>query len=293
MKLTKTILLAFLVVAFCSCNDNKTEKTVITVSIEPLRYFVEQIAGDRAEVVSLVPKGSSPETYEPTAKQMVDLSKSVLFVKIGDLGFEKTWMKKLDSFSSHITIVNSSEGIKTVETSTKGVTDQHTWMSTRNALVIARNIYEEMIKIDKQSEVYYKQRYDSLVAHIEAIDNEISQKVKSATTRSFIIYHPALTYFAHDYGFKQLALEEDGREPSAASLASLITEAKKAGTKLMFVQKEFDNRNKEIILVETGVKTIDINPLDYDWTRQMTTIADALASQDTLTVENHASLGND
>ena len=282
--------MAFLVIAFCSCNENKTEKTVITVSIEPLRYFVGQIAGDRAEVVSLVPKGCSPETYEPTAKQLVDLSKSVLFVKIGDLGFEKTWMKKLDSFSSHITIINSSEGIRTVETSTKGVTDQHTWMSTQNALIIAKNIYEALIKVDKQSEVYYKQRYDSLVAHIAATDDEISQKVKATTTRSFIIYHPALTYFARDYGFTQFALEEDGREPSAASLASLITKAKEAGTKLMFVQKEFDNRNKEIILLETNVQTIDINPLDYDWTKQMTNIADALASQDTLSVKQHASI---
>ena len=51
----------------------------------------------------------------------------------------------------------------------------------------------------------------------------------------------------------------------------------------MFVQKEFDNRNKEIITIETGVKTIDINPLDYNWDKQMTLVADALA--DSTTVE--------
>ena len=47
--------------------DNKgTQRPVITVSIEPLRYITERIAGDGFHVETFVPKGSSPETYEPT-----------------------------------------------------------------------------------------------------------------------------------------------------------------------------------------------------------------------------------
>ena len=277
MKIFRYITLFVVAVILAACEGTKREKPVVTVTIEPLRYFVEQIAGDKVSVTTLVPKGSSPETYEPTAQQMVNMSQSVLFVKVGNLGFERTWMEKLNTLTSHITIVDTSEGIEYVSASDRGITDEHTWMSTKNALVIAHNIYLALTKVDSSSSVYYKERYDSLVASINKLNSTITQQLKSIDNRSFIIYHPALTYFAKDYSLTQLALEEDGREPSAASLAKLITNAKKLGTKLMFVQKEFDNRNREIITIETGVKTVDINPLDYNWDKQMTLVANALA----------------
>ena len=277
MKIFRYITLFAVAVILAACEGTKREKPVVTVTIEPLRYFVEQIAGDKVSVTTLVPKGSSPETYEPTAQQMVNMSKSALFVKVGNLGFERTWMEKLNTLTSHITIVDTSEGIEYVSASDRGITDEHTWMSTKNALVIAHNIYLALTKVDSSSSVYYKERYDSLVASINKLNSTITQQLKSIDNRSFIIYHPALTYFAKDYSLTQLALEEDGREPSAASLAKLITNAKKLGTKLMFVQKEFDNRNREIITIETGVKTVDINPLDYNWDKQMTLVANALA----------------
>lgn len=277
MKIFRYITLFAVAFILAACEGTKREKPVVTVTIEPLRYFVEQIAGDKVSVTTLVPKGSSPETYEPTAQQMVNMSKSVLFVKVGNLGFERTWMEKLNTLTSHITIVDTSEGIEYVSASDRGITDEHTWMSTKNALVIAHNIYLALTKVDSSSSVYYKERYDSLVASINKLNSTITQQLKSIDNRSFIIYHPALTYFAKDYSLTQLALEEDGREPSAASLAKLITNAKKLGTKLMFVQKEFDNRNREIITIETGVKTVDINPLDYNWDKQMTLVANALA----------------
>ena len=277
MKIFRYITLFAVAVILAACEGTKREKPVVTVTIEPLRYFVEQIAGDKVSVTTLVPKGSSPETYEPTAQQMVNMSQSALFVKVGNLGFERTWMEKLNTLTSHITIVDTSEGIEYVSASDRGITDEHTWMSTKNALVIAHNIYLSLTKVDSSSSVYYKERYDSLVASINKLNSTITQQLKSIDNRSFIIYHPALTYFAKDYSLTQLALEEDGREPSAASLAKLITNAKKLGTKLMFVQKEFDNRNREIITIETGVKTVDINPLDYNWDKQMTLVANALA----------------
>lgn len=277
MKTLRHIALFAVAFILAACEGTKREKPVVTVTIEPLRYFVEQIAGDKVSVTTLVPKGSSPETYEPTAQQMVNMSQSALFVKVGNLGFERTWMEKLNTLTSHITIVDTSEGIEYVSASDRGITDEHTWMSTKNALIIAHNIYLALTKVDSSSSVYYKERYDSLVASINKLNSTITQQLKSIDNRSFIIYHPALTYFAKDYSLTQLALEEDGREPSAASLAKLITNAKKLGTKLMFVQKEFDNRNREIITIETGVKTVDINPLDYNWDKQMTLVANALA----------------
>ncbi|UCH84845.1 MAG: zinc ABC transporter substrate-binding protein, partial [Candidatus Latescibacterota bacterium] len=43
------------------------------VSILPQVYFVERIGGDHVTVEAMVGPGQSPETYEPTAKQLTRL----------------------------------------------------------------------------------------------------------------------------------------------------------------------------------------------------------------------------
>lgn len=268
-KLARYVVLMVTAGTLFSCSSAKNDNTnKITVSIEPLRYLTEQIVGDRFEVVTMVPKGSSPETYEPTARQMADLSESILYIKVGELGFERTWMPRLTSNAPHITVVNSSEGI----TSHIG-DDPHSWMSARNAIIMAHNIYEAVKRIDVKDSVFFRQRLDSLCSVIHATDKYIRQTTAQAQCKSFIIYHPALTYFASDYGLEQLALEEHGREPSAAELEQIISTARAKGVKTMFIQREFANRNVDIITNAIGARKVEINPLGYDWNKEMRRIA--------------------
>lgn len=268
-KLARYVVLMVTAGTLFSCSSAKNgNANKITVSIEPLRYLTEQIVGDRFEVVTMVPKGSSPETYEPTARQMADLSESILYIKVGELGFERTWMPRLTSNAPHITVVNSSEGI----TSHIG-DDPHSWMSARNAIIMAHNIYEAVKRIDVKDSVFFRQRLDSLCNVIHATDKYIKQTTAKAQCKSFIIYHPALTYFASDYGLEQLALEEHGREPSAAELEQIISTARAKGVKTMFVQREFANRNVDIITNTIGARKVEINPLGYDWNKEMRRIA--------------------
>ena len=268
-KLARYVVLMVTAGTLFSCTSAKNDNAnKITVSIEPLRYLTEQIVGDRFEVVTMVPKGSSPETYEPTARQMADLSESILYIKVGELGFERTWMPRLTSNAPHITVVNSSEGI----TSHIG-DDPHSWMSARNAIIMAHNIYEAVKRIDVKDSVFFRQRLDSLCNVIHATDKYIRQTTAQAHCKSFIIYHPALTYFASDYGLEQLALEEHGREPSAAELEQIISTARAKGVKTMFVQREFANRNVDIITNTIGARKVEINPLGYDWNKEMRRIA--------------------
>ena len=269
-KLARYIVLMVTAGALFSCSSPKSsdDTRVITVSIEPLRYLTEQIVGDRFEVVTMVPKGSSPETYEPTARQMTDLSESILYIKVGNLGFERTWMPRLTANAPHITVVNSSEGIDSNIDD-----DPHSWMSARNAIVMAHNIYDAVKRIDVRDSMYFRHRLDSVCGVIHATDQYIKQMAAQAHCKAFVIYHPALTYFASDYGLQQIAVEEHGREPSAADLQRIISTAKAKGVKLMFIQREFANRNVDVIANAIGARKVEINPLGYDWEKEMKRIA--------------------
>ena len=267
----------------CKPSAQSEQKPTITVTLEPLRYFTEAIAGDQYQVVSMVPKGSSPETYDPTPQQLVALNKSQAYFRIGHIGFEQTWMDRLASNSPQLKFYDTSEGIDLIRTSGHqhgdhyhaGGVEPHVWNSANNAIILAENIYKALCELDASHQSYYKERLDSLKQTIQQTDQTIRKLLQKAD-RTFLIYHPALSYFARDYDLKQVSIEEEGKEPSPAQLKTLIETCRKENIHVIFVQQEFDIRNARLIADELGVTIIPINPLSYDWPTEMINVAKAL-----------------
>ena len=295
MKKIYFLLLATILIASCKPKSDQSDKTggkpVITVTLEPLRYFTEAIAGDRFTVVSMVPKGTSPETYDPTPQQLVDLAHSKAYFRIGYIGFEQTWTDKLTDNAPHLQFFDMSQGVDLIYDNTHshrhvedgkehhhatGV-EPHIWNSATNAQIIAGNILSALCSIDKSNESAYLERYNALCRQIEHTDSLIRQTLTApGADHAFMIYHPALSYFARDYGLHQIPIEAGGKEPSPAHLKALIDTCKSEKVHVIFVQPEFDRRNAEIIAKQTGTRIVDINPLSYDWETEMLNTAKAL-----------------
>ena len=280
----KQLILLFCLVLFASCsNQQKNTQPTLTVTIEPLRYFTETIVGDKFKVVSMVPDGTSPETYDPTPQQLVALSKSTAYLQIGHIGFEQSWIEKLKENTPKLPFYDMSVGIDLIHEQKGHVhgdhvhtgVEPHTWNSTINARIIAENIYKAVSQLDQLNTDFYKHRLDSLSNIIDETNVEV-QELLTQADKTFLIYHPALTYFARDYGLKQISIEEAGKEPSPSHLQQLIKTCKQNGTRIIFVQKEFDMHNAQMIAKEIGVEVVPINPLNYHWKEEMVQIANAL-----------------
>ena len=115
---------------------------------------------------------------------------------------------------------------------------------------------------------------------MDKLQNEIDKyqsSIMGEKQKCFVIYHPTLTYFAKENGLKQYAIEEEGREPSITQLKELIQRAKSEDINLIFVQKEFSNRNIQVFIDATHSKAVEINPLSYDWEGQMLLITKEIA----------------
>ena len=282
MKKLIYILTLFICCA-CGHTPQQSEKPVITVTLEPLRYFTEAIAGDCFEVVSMVPKGSSPESYDPTPQQLVNLSKSQAYLRIGYIGFEQAWMKKLEANYPTMKVYDTSKGVNLIRAEGhwhgnhyhEGGVEPHIWNSTSNASVIADNIYAALCEMDADHQPEYKQRLDSLKQVIARTDADVRTLLANADS-TFLIYHPALSYFARDYGLHQISIEEGGKEPSPATLKTLIETCRREGAQVIFVQQEFDQRNAQLIADELGIEIVPINPLSHDWAEEMLRVANAL-----------------
>ena len=276
MKRFLYLIIFFTVLVSCKSNKQKaglTEnnaKPTVTVTIPPYKYFVEKIAEDKVDVNVMVPNGNNPETYEPNAQQMMELSKSALYLKVGSIGFEQTWMKKLQDNAPDMKVINTSVGITPAKTP-GGNIDPHVWMSCKNARIISSNILKALSELAPKNKAFFEKNYQSLLNIINKRDSTIKKSFKEnpELVQKFVIYHPILTYFARDYGLEQLAIEEEGREPSAAQLKSLIEKARKEKIKYCLIQAEFANRNTTTFINESHTKAMNINPLQGDWNRGM------------------------
>lgn len=276
-----------------ACGDKQSDEKIVTVTIEPQRFFAEKIAGDKFIINCIVPSGQSPETYDPTPKQMVQLGKSVAYLRIGHIGFEQAWMEKIKGNNTQLEIFDMSEGMNLL-TDTEdhhhegdcgeeahhhhpGGVDPHIWSSVAGAKVLAWNTLNAFIALDKENTEYYWKNYTALMGEIEKTEATVSELLKPLANRTFIIYHPALTYFAEEFGLTQLCIEMDGKEPSPSQLKKLVETARERHTQVVFIQQEFDKKNAELIAKETGCRLVTINPLDYNWEKEMIHIANALA----------------
>lgn len=292
MKRTIFLLLFLgLLAAACSSRKTRDEKTpVITVSIEPVRYFAEAVAGDRFRVVSLVPKGASPETYDPTPRQLMELSESRAWLRTGYIGFELAWAGRLADNAPRLQIFDLSEGldlIRDTATASSGVhahhheggVEPHIWNSAPNARHIVTLIARALTRLDPAGESVYRRRGDSLCLAIDRTDSLCRELLaRPGADHAFMIYHPALSYFARDYGLTQIPIEAGGKEPTPAHLGELVETCRQGGVRVIFVQPEFDRRNAELIASQTGTRVVEVNPLAYDWQAEMLHVARALSS---------------
>lgn len=268
----------------CACSHQpKDERPVLTVSIEPVRYVVEAIVGDRYRVNTLMPQGASPETYEPTPRQMMELNASNMVIRVGTLGFERTQLLHMVNNVPKLQMVDAGRGVQMLADThhhAEGVEgeayDPHVWMSPRNLVIMAQNVTEALCEKDTVNASFFKQRLQKFEREMNELDAQLRRDMLHLSTRSFLIYHPALGYMARQYGLLQLAVEHDGKEPSAAYFQQLVNHCRAAHVKVVFISKEHSGRAAQRIAQELGIKVVSINPLDYDVPTQMRLIANNL-----------------
>lgn len=263
-------LILYIVLAVSCVGDKKSDNSkTIFVSIAPIKPLVEGIVGDDFTIEVLVPAGASPETFEPTAKQFIELNNAKLIFGTGLLDFERALLERVHDQSK---VINLSTGINTISGSCShthhghhchhGV-DPHIWCSPKSLTIMAHNIHNAIVATMPDS-THYATAYNTLNQRLAALDKDIAQMCSNSSIPYFIIYHPALTYLARDYGLEQVAIEDEGKDASAKRIAQIISQAREDGIKSVFYQSEFPESSVSVICDDIGANAVEINPLSED-----------------------------
>jgi len=279
----------FFVVLFACQPKSKETSSLVSVSILPQKYFVEQIAGNLLQINVLVPPGSSPHNYEVLPSQMKDLSKSKAWLQVGLLTLEDALKGKLADINKNLAIVNCSEGIIPIagieheeeghEHSANEAFDPHIWLAPADVKIVAKNTLDALKVGFPESANTFDENYSRFIARIDSVSALIDQKLATLKNRNILIFHPALAYYARQFKLTQIALEFDGKEPSPKHMKEIVDLAHEQNIHVIFIQKEFDPAFAQQMAREINGEVMVIDPLDYNWEKQMLDITEKIAAQ--------------
>lgn len=266
-------------------------KTAVFVSVLPQKFFTEQIGGERVKVSVLVERNRDPHTFEPLPAQMAALSQADGYLSIG-LPFEESLLPRVRQLNASLRVFATDRGIEKIRGRDEehhdhghehghdhdhGGSDPHVWNGIREARTIAKNTCAALSELDSEGAEYFARNLGVFLERLEALDGEFRKLFREREGAAFLVFHPAWAYLAREYGLEEVAIEVDGKEPKAADMAAVITEAKRRGVKVVFVSPQFSGRSAEIIARGIGAAVEAVNPLSEEWEENLRSVARAIA----------------
>lgn len=278
-KLNKLFSLLFVLLCIVSCTSKKKNERIVSVSILPQQYFVEQIAGDYVRINVMIPPGMNPATSDLNTEQLKKLLDSDICFAIGYLPFETTHLYPVLEGKEKPLLIKHSDQLELMEgdchphsaqahSSHTGV-DPHIWMSPAYAVLMCREIYEVLAETYPEKQTEFLANYERLKQRIEQLARQAEYELANKSQRTFLIYHPALTYFARDYGLEQISIEDEGKEPDPVHLKKIVDTVREKKIPVIFIQNQFDVNNANSVAAETGAQVIPIDPLNREWMKEM------------------------
>lgn len=284
MKDKVYIILLALCLAACSGNKSGSDKTQISVSIEPQRWILEQLTDSNIVINTILQQGADPETFEATLRQRAQAEDAEIYFITGTLPFEA----KMQNVAKRS--VDTSEGIELIygthdhchdhsqgHSHSHEAADPHFWTSVSGAKIIAQNMAKTLVDNNIYSKDEVASKLETLENRLDSIDSIIRNQLQGAKQKSFAIWHPSLSYFARDYGLEQLVVGQEGKEMSARQLKERVDHAVADSVQVLFFQKEYDSRTAQTLNDAIGSRMVYIAPMDYNWDSQIILIANELA----------------
>jgi len=250
------------------------DKINVVSVIFPSYDFVRAIAGDKVNLVMLLPPGSESHSYEPTPQNIIYIKDSSLLIYPG--GENSKWVERiLDSISNlseNMIVLNMIDLVDAVEEElVEGMQeedeeeeeqafDEHVWTSPRNAKAIVAAITNALCELDSANADYYRQNAAAYSAQLDELDASFKAVVDGAKRKTIIFGDRfPFRYMADAYGLDYFAAFpgcSTDTEPSAATVAFLINKVRSEKLPVIFHIELSNEKIADTISEATGAKKL-------------------------------------
>ena len=223
-------------------------------SLEIFADFVRQAGGDRVSVVTLLPPGADPHTFELPARRVADIARADL-VFINGLGLEQSIADVIDSNAGG-PVVALTDGLEPVDDK------PHLWLNARLAARYVERIRDALIEQDPEGRDAYEANTAAYLRELDELDREMEAAVASipAENRALVTFHDAFPYLAARYGLEIVAVvvPSPGQEPSVRDVAELVESLQSRGVPAVFKEPQFSATVLELAANDAGVRVLDL-----------------------------------
>ena len=250
------ILSLMILFSLAGCSQTvDSSKPQVYASFYAMAQFAEEIAGDMAEVHTLIPQGGEPHDYEPTAQDLKNVLNADVFVYNGN-GMEGWSNDFINTVSEgHAVIVEASDGIP-VKLSES---DPHVWLDPDNALYEMEQIKNALVEADAANADYYEENYKA--AEKKIFDLKVRLSGFYGNGMNVVVTHPAYGYLFNVLSLNQVSIEgeEEHSDPPPSRIIEIAELMKSESINCVFYEKYGSDKIAQSVAGETGAAVL---PLD-------------------------------
>lgn len=260
-------LLAASVVPFGPALASEPKLKVVT-TVAPHADLVRQIAGDRIDLVQMIPDGTDSHTYEPRPSDAGSLQAADLIILNG-LHLETPTQRMADAnkkaetpylFLGDNTISPDDYAFDFSFPAAAGDPNPHLWLNVAYARNYAQLIATQLMAMDPVNADYYQANFATLASRMDLLDQAIFQAVQvlPENNRKLLTYHDSWAYFGQRYGMQVIGAIQpnDFGEPSPREVAALIDQIRANNLPAIFGSEVYPSKVLEVIGRETGASYI-------------------------------------
>ncbi len=263
-------------------NSESASSTKITVSatIFPVYDIARQIAGNKAAVSLLLAPGGSPHTFNMTPSIQKQISDSVLIFGIGE-GLDE-WIVDSDNFiilSSGIELRGWDDEEHDEHDDEKhddddeehddhhghdhSGADPHYWLAPLNGIQMAKNIADELKRVDPENTSDYEANLVKFTEEMESLQAELVDLAETVHDKAFITLHDSFAYFAEFFGLNLAGSFEPigAEEPSPRYLKKLTDTVEEQNVKAIFSEPQLSTNSLTAFINDNNLQTNILDPL--------------------------------
>lgn len=275
-KRIQLVVLAMSVFFIGACGKQTTDTTsdrslTVVTTFYPMYEFTKQVVGSEGTVSLLIPAGTEPHDYEPSAKDMAKIVQADAFVYNSDA--LESWVDQVsDNIDTKKTaVIQAAKGITLLdEAEEEGldthdhVKDPHVWLDPVLAKQEVVTIAEQLSKKYPAKKAVFMSNAAAYTQKLDQLHQSYEQAFASAKNKTFVVQHAAFGYLAKRYGLTQAAISgvSSDQEPSPSKLAELNAYVQKHDVQVIYMEDNASSKVAETLAQETNVSLAVLNTLE-------------------------------
>jgi len=254
------------------------------VSIPPQIDIVQKVGGRHVDVRFMVQPGDSEEAYQLSPQQRGQLTKADFYFYIGfpfELSLIESLQQQEKKTPKKLIMVDAKEHMDIIQAGSckhcHTDIDPHVWLDPIQMVHFAQTVADALSVVDPTHRADYQTNLDTVTQELNQLDHQLTAILEPIKGKTILVFHPSFAYLARRYGFAQMSIQPEGKEPSVQALKQIMDQAKQQGLRTIFIQPNFDTRIAHTLSKSLNAQLVVVDPLaGGSYAQMMQTLAKQL-----------------